>query len=289
MRSLAILFAAASIASAQGFRAGAAAVAISPPVGTPMAGYYSTRLSTGVHDDLHAKAIVLEAAGQRAALVACDLVGIPPSVIEEAREIEPRHLRPLRRGVTVGDQRELHPVRLQRLDGVHRAREHGGLRLAIGVETLAERLKSSTFPRSLIAEQIGNLLALATGAGEGGDMPGPASRHRGQLTRQILRRIENDYADPDLTPNRVAADCGISKSYLQTLLAGSGTSFVQELNATRLERAADMLSDPRSQSLAIGDIAYRTGFLDPGYFTRLFRKRFGITPREWRAGHAPQS
>ncbi len=50
-----------------------------------------------------------------------------------------------------------------------------------------------------------------------------------------------------------------------------------------------MLSDPRAQSLAIAEVAYRGGFLDPGYFARLFRKRFGITPREWRAGHAPQS
>jgi neutral ceramidase len=90
MRSLAILLAAVSLASAQGFRAGAAAVVISPAAGTPMAGYYSTRLSTGVHDDLHAKAIVMEAGGQRGALVACDLVGIPPAVIEEAREIVQR-------------------------------------------------------------------------------------------------------------------------------------------------------------------------------------------------------
>jgi hypothetical protein len=52
-----------------------------------MAGYYTTRLSTGVHDDLHAKAIVIESGGQQVALVACDLVGIPPSVIEEAREM----------------------------------------------------------------------------------------------------------------------------------------------------------------------------------------------------------
>ncbi|WEK48006.1 MAG: AraC family transcriptional regulator [Candidatus Andeanibacterium colombiense] len=164
-----------------------------------------------------------------------------------------------------------------------------GAPLGALLETLAEQLKSSTLPRSLIAEQIGNLLALATGVHEGGETSGPATRHRGRLTRQILRRIENDYADPELTPDRVAADCGISKSYLQTLLAGSGTSFVQELNATRLERAADMLADQRAQGLSIGEVAYRSGFLDPGYFARLFRKRFGITPREWRAGHAPQS
>lgn len=52
-----------------------------------MAGYYTTRLSTGVHDDLHAKAIVIASGDQRAALVACDLIGIPPEVIEEARAL----------------------------------------------------------------------------------------------------------------------------------------------------------------------------------------------------------
>lgn len=52
-----------------------------------MAGYYSTRLMKGVHDEQHAKAIVMEMGEQRAALVACDLIGIPPGVIEEARAL----------------------------------------------------------------------------------------------------------------------------------------------------------------------------------------------------------
>jgi hypothetical protein len=81
-----LLLIASSIASAQGIRVGAAQVTISPAPGTPMAGYYSTRLSTGVHDDLHAKAIVIESGADRVALVACDLVGIPPAVIQEARD-----------------------------------------------------------------------------------------------------------------------------------------------------------------------------------------------------------
>src|ERR1051325_10956690 len=77
-----LLLAGTSLAAAQNLRVGAAQVVISPAAGTPMAGYYTTRLSTGVHDDLHAKAIVLASGDQRAALVACDLVGIPPAVIE---------------------------------------------------------------------------------------------------------------------------------------------------------------------------------------------------------------
>src|SRR5579864_2003216 len=88
MRSLAILlYVAASMASAQPLRVGVAESVITPPVGMPMAGYYPTRLMKGVHDDLHAKAIVISSGNQQAALVACDLVGIPPAVIEEARQL----------------------------------------------------------------------------------------------------------------------------------------------------------------------------------------------------------
>src|ERR1700686_1890975 len=88
MRSLPILLlAAASIVWAQELSVGAAQVTISPPAGMPMAGYYATRLSTGVHDDLHAKAIVLSSGDQQAAIVACDLIGIPPAVVEEARAL----------------------------------------------------------------------------------------------------------------------------------------------------------------------------------------------------------
>ncbi len=164
-------------------------------------------------------------------------------------------------------------------------REGWGAPLGALLETMLDGLNDAPLPRSLIAEQVGSLLTLATGFHQADGK----SRHRGQLARQILRRIESDFADPDLSGESVARDCGISKRYLQTLLAGSGTSFVQELNATRLDRASDLLGDPRAAGLSIAEIAYRAGFLDPGYFTRLFRKRFGITPREWRSGHAPQS
>ncbi len=166
------------------------------------------------------------------------------------------------------------------------ASEGWGAPLGALIDTILDGgLENAPLPRPLIAEQFGSLLALAAGHEQGDEAP----RHRNQLAARILRHIESDYADPDLSPEMAADRAGISKRYLQTLLAASGTSFVQELNATRLERASELLSDPRAGGLSISDIAYRTGFLDPGYFTRLFRKRFGITPREWRAGNAPQS
>jgi neutral ceramidase len=70
-------------------RAGAAAVAITPPLAIPMAGYYSERGASGIHDDLFAKAIVVEQGGTTAALVALDLIAAPRDLVEDARaEIE---------------------------------------------------------------------------------------------------------------------------------------------------------------------------------------------------------
>ncbi|MEO6387160.1 MAG: helix-turn-helix domain-containing protein [Croceibacterium sp.] len=160
------------------------------------------------------------------------------------------------------------------------ARSGWGAPLGSLLETLVEGIDETPLPRPMIAEQVGTLLTLATGFHE----PATESRHRGQLARQILRRIETDFADPELSPDGLAAELGISKRYLQTLLAGSGTGFVQELTATRLDRASDRLTDPRGSGVSVGEIAFRCGFLDPGYFARAFRKRFGVTPSHWR-GH----
>src|SRR5262245_59348816 len=70
-------------------RVGAAAVVITPPVGPPIARYHSQRAAAGVHDELFAKALVLEKDGARAALVSLDLISTPRQVVTEARgEIE---------------------------------------------------------------------------------------------------------------------------------------------------------------------------------------------------------
>jgi AraC-like DNA-binding protein len=157
------------------------------------------------------------------------------------------------------------------------AREGWGAPLGSLIEAMVDDIDSSPLPRHLIAEQVGALLTVATGIGD--LVP---SRHRGQLIQRVLRRIERDFADHELTPERVARELGISKRYLQALLAASGTSFVQELTATRLDHAREMLTDPRACRLPVAEIA----FIDSGYFTRQFRRRFAAAPRDWRARHA---
>jgi hypothetical protein len=84
---LSIVTAAAACGLAAGaeLHVGRAAVTITPPAGAPMAGYYYVRLNTGTHDDLYAKAVVIEKGGTKAAMVACDLSTMPRTVVETAR------------------------------------------------------------------------------------------------------------------------------------------------------------------------------------------------------------
>jgi hypothetical protein len=67
--------------------AGAAAVAINPAEGTPLAGYYAPRGAKAVHDNLYSKALVLEQGGTRVALVVCDLISLPRRTVVEARRL----------------------------------------------------------------------------------------------------------------------------------------------------------------------------------------------------------
>lgn len=159
------------------------------------------------------------------------------------------------------------------------ARQGWGAPLGAMLDTMAEQLDGSALPRALIAEQVGSLLSLASGF----DAPAD-DRRRNDLTGRILTLIEQRHDDPDLTLDAVADELGVSKRYIHALLARTGSSFVQTLNAVRLDAAARLLADPRGAALPVAEIACRSGFLDPGYFARLFRRRFGVSPRGWRTG-----
>ncbi len=69
------------------FQAGAAQVKITPPLGVPLAGYYHARGAEAVHDDLYSRALVLETAGEKAALVSLDLISTRREWVERARTL----------------------------------------------------------------------------------------------------------------------------------------------------------------------------------------------------------
>ena len=68
-------------------RVGIAITNITPPLGASLRGYYHERKAEGVHDDLLAKAVWLQAGDESAVLVECDLIGLNRDVVAAAREL----------------------------------------------------------------------------------------------------------------------------------------------------------------------------------------------------------
>lgn len=157
------------------------------------------------------------------------------------------------------------------------ASKHWGIPLGSYLSTMAREIDSAVLPASVIAEQVGTLLALAVGYREP-----RCTKHKAALLKRALRSISERHGDPELRPDGVASELGISRRYLQALLAEADMTFVACLSAARLDRASELLSDRRASRLQISDISLQCGYLDPSYFARAFRRRFGLGPREWR-------
>jgi two-component system response regulator YesN len=72
----------------------------------------------------------------------------------------------------------------------------------------------------------------------------------------------------------------ISKSKLKSLFATQlNTSFSKYLQDLRMEKAEELL---RTSDQFIIDVALKVGFTDPKYFSRVFKKKHGMTPQEYR-------
>ena len=98
-----------------------------------------------------------------------------------------------------------------------------------------------------------------------------------------LDHIALHFSDPDLSLAKVAQCLAISPRYLQRLLEATETSFTARVSELRLQRAFTLLTETRDGKGRISDIALQVGFSDISYFNRLFRSRFGDTPKGVRA------
>jgi len=94
-----------------------------------------------------------------------------------------------------------------------------------------------------------------------------------------LDHIAESFDEPGLTVAAVARRQRISPRYLQRLIETTGTSFTARVNELRLQRAYTLLTGERGHERRISDVALQAGFSDISHFNRLFRIRFGDTPR----------
>ena len=95
--------------------------------------------------------------------------------------------------------------------------------------------------------------------------------------------IDEQAMDPQLTPATIAAQLNISLRQLYRAFAGP-ESPAALIRRRRLERAADLLAS-RGTIGSVESIAHECGFASAEYFSRAFRREFGLSPRAYRSAH----
>ncbi|MEI6149434.1 MAG: helix-turn-helix domain-containing protein [bacterium] len=112
----------------------------------------------------------------------------------------------------------------------------------------------------------------------------PAKPRRHARSKPLLIKVVEDLINnrPDipLTVASVAAVAHVTPNHLSMIFRRhTGRRFMDYLTDRRIDLAKRLLRD---LSLNISDVAERAGFTDAGYFTRRFRQKTRLSPREWR-------
>ncbi|GAA0135459.1 hypothetical protein YSY43_22990 [Paenibacillus sp. YSY-4.3] len=103
-----------------------------------------------------------------------------------------------------------------------------------------------------------------------------------QLVAEAKEYIQANFHDSDISINIVCRHLHISTGYFSNIFKREmKTTFVNYLLGVRMEAAQYLL---RSTELKAFEIAERVGFSDANYFSFCFRKKFGISPKEYRNG-----
>ncbi|REE54731.1 AraC family L-rhamnose operon transcriptional activator RhaR [Paenibacillus taihuensis] len=105
--------------------------------------------------------------------------------------------------------------------------------------------------------------------------------------QQIIEAIDADCAAPELTVAAMAAQLGVSERQFQrSFQKATGMTFLAYVQSARIELSCKLLL--RTDDL-ISRLALRAGYQDMKFFNRLFKKKTGMTPREYRASQRSES
>jgi AraC family transcriptional activator of tynA and feaB len=98
----------------------------------------------------------------------------------------------------------------------------------------------------------------------------------------ITRHIDQNFPNLDLNAKMVAESCGISLRYLCQVLKKNDLSFSSLLWDRRMAAASQWLGETKMRYAPISEIAYLAGFKSSAHFSRMFKTRCGVAPRDYR-------
>lgn len=109
-----------------------------------------------------------------------------------------------------------------------------------------------------------------------------ASNRYGNIVDEVIRYIEENYADEELSLNILASHVNFSPNHLSMVFSQQmGQTFTRYLTNYRMDKAKELL---RCSSKKSSVISLEVGYKDPHYFSYLFKKTQGMTPTQYRGG-----
>jgi len=99
---------------------------------------------------------------------------------------------------------------------------------------------------------------------------------------EVIRYIEENLRDPDLSPAAIAAGMRISPRYLRAVFSRRGEKVSAYIIRRRLEECARQIANPSWAGHTLTEIAFAWGFNSAAHFARSFHDHYGMPPREYR-------
>lgn len=102
----------------------------------------------------------------------------------------------------------------------------------------------------------------------------------GDVILKAKKFIDENYADQNTTLSTVAEAVCLSPNHFSTIFSQEcKTTFIEYLTTVRIENAKRLMKETDMKGY---DIAYECGFSDPHYFSYIFKKNTGLSPREYK-------